>query len=715
MRTVSCAVVFAVLAGCSGLRLASAPSEEGSATVIRGQNATDPVPGIGYTIKPWLKTNRRNDHALTESPGSAAEGRPTAEGHPPDLQGLTLRDAVLHALSESDVVRTLNGDVTIQPITTIDPLIAEFEWQREATIFDPNFKAEFEGSQINEPPDSFFGPGISAQTRRDEGNFSASLDKTWPLGTTTRIAYDPSLGYLFFPQEDDDDDFFNPSYSSDLVMEIRQPLLRGAGRTVNLAPIRVAQTQFEQTIWEVEELVQAEVRSVEQAYWNLQAAHRILTAIEEVIPLAQETVRIEELRFKSERNIYADVARAKFQLESFIQQKLRAERTVRTRDFQLRQLIGLPVVDGATLIPVDAPEQGFQVYDLDRVVQVAYERRPDLIRRRLGLQESAIELAAAENSRFPELDVFAKWRSGGLKSRLDHSLRQMTQFDYTDWTLGATFAVPLGNRRARADIVVNELKLAKTHALLEQYENQITYDFAALLVEIEAAWKRFQSAMRQAHETDAWLRLARIRYSTPPVQGGSQDWLLISLVDYQQAMQSRIDAITDAGELLAEYNTLLARLFEAQGTLLDQHRVELAGEEQPIPDDLVPPGPPIDHDAAPGGLLEGPEQYPSTEPVLEGPTHDIPSEGFPPTIDPQNSGIGDPYGRWSDAHPPAGNSPPTMLPNGGIGNPYGHVYQSGPQAPVLQLPNGGIGDPYGHFGHATPPTSPAAAESNRNR
>lgn len=589
--TLSCLLIT----GCFGARANSIVQEHSDSRLFRAQNV--PLPN-GHGAGPQFRHDVIPPYHDIRNPVPSSQARDSrADSRSRNTQGLarskprpiSLHEAIHRALMRSAVVRTLNGGVNIEATTGFDPVIAETDWKAGWAAFDPRVSAKFEGSQVNKPPSSFFGPGLALQTRRDEGNFSVSLDKKWSPGTTTRVAYDPSLGYLFFPQGTFDPDEFNPSYSSDIVVELRQPLLRGAGRDVNLAPIQIAQTRIAQSMWEVQEVTLAEVRSVEDAYWNLQAAQLVQKSIEEVIPLAEEAVRVEELRFQSERNIFADVARAKTIFESFLQQRLRAIRAVRTRDYQLRQLIGMPVNDGALLVPSDPPRQTLAAFDHGALLATALEHRPDLIRSRLRVEAQEVRLATARNSLYPQLDVFAAYRTSGLASRLDRSLRQMREVEYTDWTLGATFSVPIGNRKALAELEGQELRLAKERALLTEFENQVSFQLAELRMEIELVWKRFQSAMRQSKSTEQWLKLSRIRYSSPPARNRNQDWLLLALYDYQQAMQSHIDAITSAGELLASYNTLLARLDEAQGILLEKRNVEFASDkieflkEQPRP------------------------------------------------------------------------------------------------------------------------------------
>lgn len=505
-------------------------------------------------------------------------------------------------LQRSEVIRTLSGSVRIEPITTLDPQIADAELRKEAARFDPKASAAYFGSQINQPPDSFFGPGLETITRRDEANFAAGLEKLWPWGTTTRIAYDPSLGYLFYPQGTSSG--FNPAYTTATVFELRQPLLRAGGWKVNAAPIQIAAARADQTQWEVTQATIAQLRSIAEAYWRLHAAMIALQSVESVLPLAEEVVRIEQLRLESQRSIYMDVARASVNVENLKRQRSQAQLNVVEREYDLRQLLGLPTYDGTLLTPIDTPSQLKTSFDVGTLLQTAYSRRPDLNRRRSRRQEQEWRLVAAQNGKLPQLDLRALYRTSGLEPRLDDSLNQMAEFNYTDWTLGLEFSVPLGNRRAKADVESAELQLMRELALLRGFEEQVVFEFAELIAGLQTTWERYESAMRQMQYTQEWLRLARIRFSSPPAANRGDDWLLLALYDYQVAMQSYITASTTASEMLAAYNTLLVRIEEAQGILLDRWQIGFVDGSNPV----VPQTAPMLNDAGGHSIPIAPNQ-----------------------------------------------------------------------------------------------------------
>ena len=484
-----------------------------------------------------------------------------------------------------------------------------------ATVFDPKLTTGYVGSRIDEPKGTFFGPGIPQNVRRDEGDFTASVSKTWLTGATTSIGYLPPLGYLFYPQGLAGNRF-NPAYTSDLVFQATQPLLRGAGWTVNLAPIRIAQLRAEQSAWDCKQATMAQVRSVETAYWDLQAALVTLDAVENVLPLMAEIVRIEKLRMQSELSTRADVARASMQFDSLQQQRFQARNDAVAKELRLRNLLAMDLWDRNRLVPSDFPRRDPVALDHAAAMANALESRPDLVRQRLGLRIRELEYAVARNGVKPQLDLQALYRANGIGQNLDTSLNQMIGFGYTDWTLGATFSIPLGNRAAKGVLQVAEMQLTRDRAVLNQTVQNLSYTLADLIRESETAFAQFELAHQRVQNSQEWIRAARIRYSTPPPsEDGNQNWLLLALYDYQNALRMHVDAITDAGQLLARYNTQLARLEEAQGILLENRGIELSDDpclavqrnseqlfgaqrQQEIP--MIETGPYSDPRAAPG-------------------------------------------------------------------------------------------------------------------
>jgi outer membrane protein TolC len=206
--------------------------------------------------------------------------------------------------------------------------------------------------------------------------------------------------------------------------------------------------------------------------------------------------------------------------------------------------------------------------------------RPSLNLLRERIKERCLILGVAENGVLPSLDLRGDYWMNGLAERLDDSFKQANTGDYTDWTLGFGVDVPLGNKTARSRRRMAELSLAREQMRLQATEQNVAFEITELVSDLQAAWQRTEIARRQTQETQEWLRVSRIRYTQPPAAGTSQDWLLLALTDLQSAMRSYVDAISDLSDAVADYNTLLAELQQAQGMSIYEWRQQSVSPQE---------------------------------------------------------------------------------------------------------------------------------------
>jgi hypothetical protein len=126
----------------------------------------------------------------------------------------------------------------------------------------------------------------------------------------------------------------------------------------------------------------AEVRSIEQQYWNLAQAHTGLWAADRAVATAEEIHKKEQAELKVGRGTIADVAEAAQRLE-----QLNLDLATRTSDLitaerLLRDLLGLPAADGRRIVPVTAPIEARLEPDWDKSQQAMLDNHPEIARSR---------------------------------------------------------------------------------------------------------------------------------------------------------------------------------------------------------------------------------------------------------------------------------------------------------------------------------------------
>lgn len=499
--------------------------------------------------------------------GMAGIGHLAAPPNEPREGAMTLDQAVEMALRHSEIVRvTSGGMVSADDSTAFDVAAAESRVLAALAAFDASWATEFTTTNINEPPNAFFGPGLTQPTQRDEATYGLSVNKRWRTGAQTSVAFNPDPGYLFLPQGNGNS--FNPTYTGELEFNIRQPLLRGAGLRVNNAPIRIRQIQTEQSAWEFKKAVMASARSVCEAYWDLYAARAALQAANDVIPLLEEIVRLQEENYRIEWVIKAEVAKAYAQLFDFRQRQLAARSAVLAAELRLRNLLRLPPEDGWVIVPVTDPGTLPVAIDPDLAATIATENQPDIVRQRLETQIREMELLIARNNLLPNFDVRALYQMNGVGEDVSATIRQMFGAEYSDWLVGFAFSVPLGNRQATANERVAELQLARSNGLLQQEWLGVAHRVRNDVRAIDFAFQEFTQAHLRRLASSDWLAGSRLRYENPR-PGSEANWLVQSLNDYLYALRFHADATADAATVLARYNTAIVKLEETQGTLLE--------------------------------------------------------------------------------------------------------------------------------------------------
>jgi len=488
---------------------------------------------------------------------------------------VTLDQAIVNALTNKQVIHSLDGKVSVELTTALDPLIAAEQVQIAAARFDPTWRTAFVSDHIDLPPSSFTPDGLPVATNRDEMEFLTRITKEWATGGTTSIGYEPSLAYLFFPQGNPGG--FNPSHAAALVFQGTQPLMRNSGQTANLANIRIANVREQQSVLLVQAKLQAQLRGIVSAYWNLHAAHVRYKALTEAIVLAEQMYQLENSRYKAGRVIFADVARVGVNKEDLIQQRLDTERSLRLLTLQISQVSAIPIDNNTIIYPTDIPIHTFPILDTETITALAMNRNPSLQIQRNELSVAANDLLFARNQLRPQLDLKSAVRSGGLNDDLGNAIKDMSRVEFVDVSVGIEYSRPIGNRAAQAKYKQLQLAQARTIQLLDAFEQNVAYDIADKVNSVGLAFAKFESSLRQLAESQEWVRLSRTRYENPPDELGP-DALLIALVDYQNAIQAHVDALFSTAQGLSDYNARLCEIAELEGILLENWGINLQSD-----------------------------------------------------------------------------------------------------------------------------------------
>ncbi len=490
---------------------------------------------------------------------------------------IKLLEAIQLGLANSRIVRVTDGDsVQSSSSTFYDIETAEAREGAALAAFDATLEASIYGRDLKRPPNAFFGPGLAQPLSRDEAALNFGLRKPMVTGGQASLAYNPDPGYFFVANPSGGG--FNPIRNTNIQLSVTQPLLRGAGRRINLIPLQITQIGIDQSTWDFKKTMMESVRGIITAYWDLYSARAAISAIDEVIPLFEEIVRLQEEALAAGWVVKADVAKAYAQLHDFRKSRLRLESEGVAQELRLRNLIGMPPDLKWKLVPATKPTSVTMSQSAEELLQQAMQSQPDIVQQRLNVRIRQLELTVAENQLKPNLDINGLYRMNGIGENLGDALDQLATADFRDWQFGANLSVPLGRRAAHAGVFAADRKLLKDSELLQQQVFSVYHDLVSSRQRLDYAYRQFEEAEKRLAVAEEWVQGARLRYQNPNPNDGGQNWLLENLNDYLDAIRFKTRAASEMAELLAEYNIELSRIEQIKGTLLDFFGVHFAGD-----------------------------------------------------------------------------------------------------------------------------------------
>lgn len=480
---------------------------------------------------------------------------------------LPLDEAVRITLNHAEVIRILNGVSaansgqniyeTAIATTAIDNAVARFDpvfqansaWRKTETAgiqFDPL-------NPLNALPDGSQSGG---------NDFTLQLQRQNRLGGTATMQFQNRWQYNNFGALSRDN---RPG----LELEYTQPLLAGAGRAFNEAPIVIAQLSVDQSFFSFKGQVQQLVQGVISAYWSLVAARTELWAREKQVEQAKVAFDREEAQFRVGLVDIGDVSQPRLALANFKANLVLAQANVIQREAALRNLLGLPPEDGQRLVPSTPPTRDRLEFQWVELVETAQRLRPDLIQLHLILMADQQRLLQADNLARPALNAQAIQSWNGLRGRALNGNTVSSQLnDNPNWTLGVTFEVPLGLRDSRATLRNRQLIITRDRANISQGLHQTEHDLATNVRSLDQLYAQYEAFK----ETRAAAR------QNLEVQFEEEKAGRVIFLNVLQAITNWGDAVSSEANALTQYNSSLASLEEATGTILDTHGVVFSEE-----------------------------------------------------------------------------------------------------------------------------------------
>jgi outer membrane protein TolC len=498
----------------------------------------------------------------TPPPRTVADPQPDA----PEWR-LSLDECIRIALVNGQVVRVLTGFSAQSSGRTIyDAAITAANIDQAQARFDPRVEHR-QSVNHTEVPQAFFNALARAgvlldATPTDDYSSEARLAKTNVLGGEwlARWVENPlrSRAGPFsaspFP--------LNPQNRSLWELGYTQPLWQNAGFAVNTAPIVIARIDTERSFFQYKDAVQELVRGVIEAYWQLVQAKTEVWARQYQVDSSKAAYEREVARLKVGLGDRSDESQARLTYNQFRSSLVAARATLLAREGALRNLLGLPASDGKAIVPTSIPTAKPYRPDWKEILRLAEERRPDLVELKLILEADQVRMIQAENLATPKLDAYGLYRWNGLSGEAPNGERiESGAGQFTDWTIGVNFSVPLGLREGRARARQQRLLIERDIANLEQGLHLAGHSLAIVVRDLDGAYMQYEALRDTREAAEANLRVQMAARGV-----GRKIYL-----DELRALTAWGDAVNAESAALLTYNVQLANLERETGTILETH------------------------------------------------------------------------------------------------------------------------------------------------
>jgi outer membrane protein TolC len=182
--------------------------------------------------------------------------------------------------------------------------------------------------------------------------------------------------------------------------------------------------------------------------------------------------------------------------------------------------VSSPSVSEARVIPTDRIQgpRVDPVVPLQDLFSLAQQDRPDLQQTRINIENAKIGLQGSRSQLLPSLDVQANLQNNGLAGDVNslllrgqpvpHSadpyfiggfgtmLGQLFRRNFPDYSLGFTLNVPIRNRSAQADMIIDSLNLRQQELNEQRALNQARVDISNAVIGVRQARARYDAALK---------------------------------------------------------------------------------------------------------------------------------------------------------------------------------------------------------------------------
>ncbi len=449
---------------------------------------------------------------------------------------LTLSDAVILALENNRLVKN----------AYLERIVQRQELAVAEDKFVPNLTPTVSISlaQFGKNPtttDSDLGVGATVAVKIPTGG---ELSFSWATNSQPL-----AQNNLLTPTNDD-------PFGQNLQLRFSQPLLRGAGTTINRASIEIARLTEQINLLNLKSTLINIITDVILTYREWVRAQEQLTISRISLKNAQESLENYRILIEAGRLAPVDIVQAETNIAN---QQVRLIEAVNNLESTRLALINILDIDQNTMIaPADLPQATPIALDTEKLRKLAFTNQPEYLKAQLDIERTKLDLLQAENNRLWDLN---------FNTSYDYTLSDSNK---SDVRVGLALSRQLGDLTVERDFQRSRINQLQAENTLEEQQESLELQLKDRLRDVQLSFSQVELAQKATKLSERQLEIAREK------QRLGREITVFELIrlqdDLVQARNIELNATIN-------YLNALTRLDQTLGTTLETRQITIERTE----------------------------------------------------------------------------------------------------------------------------------------
>lgn len=324
-------------------------------------------------------------------------------------------------------------------------------------------------------------------------------------------------------------------YRSDgLDLSIIQPLLRGAGRDVTTAPVRLARLNEQANRLNLKADVSNTISEIIMSYRELLRSQEQLSIADQALERARDLLEVNRALISAGRMAEFEVVQAEADIAG---QELQVEEARNQRDIDRLSLLRLLALDLST--PIHASEAlhiAPALIDRHDALRLAQSQQPEYLSTLLGSQQVDLNLLVAKNQGLWDVSLVGGVKQTRDRYQTDHFSSSGRQWDSY---AGVQLKIPIGDLSSRQAYIQAQVAVENQALALEEARQTLEQSVNSVVRDLQVRWRQYEIAQRASELAKRKLAIEREKLQV----GRSSNFQVISFEgDLRHAENSLLNA-----------------------------------------------------------------------------------------------------------------------------------------------------------------------------